>query len=108
MHVTEMRRPAHSTGSSRLRYAPPGRTEHIALSELMERSSREGLESKQLDMLRRGETTTAKDIMVHYVGDLDILALPAVSIVGTREVSERGRERATWLATQLATASVAV
>ncbi len=111
MHVSPMPRPTHRASARRgrsSRYTPPASTEQIALSELLQRSVRPELESNQLDILRRGETTTGKDIVVYYAGDLGILSAPCVSIVGTREVSDRGRQRATWLAEKLAQAGVTV
>jgi len=90
------------------RYTPPTATHDISLSDLLRRSGRSELESKQLDMLRRGETTTGRDVLVHFAGNLDVLRAPCVSVVGTREVSELGRQRASWIARKLATAGVTV
>ncbi|WP_235679054.1 DNA-processing protein DprA [Aquibium microcysteis] len=60
---------------------------------------------RQFDMLRNyGE----RDIFLYYAGDLHLLAKRAVSIVGTRDVSEEGRRRATRLARELADADVLV
>ncbi|MCK9919273.1 DNA-protecting protein DprA [Microbacteriaceae bacterium K1510] len=80
----------------------------VALSELLRMSGRSELETKQLDMLRRGETTSAKDINIFAAGALEVLKAPCVAIVGTREVSEQGRNRAEWLAKKLAEAGVTV
>jgi DNA processing protein len=59
-------------------------------------------------MLRRGETTSGKDILVHAAGNLDLLVAPCISIVGTRDVTDRGRQRAEWLSGKLAQAGVSV
>jgi len=86
MHLLDMRsaRRQHPLrGHSR--YAPPGASERIALSELLRLGDRSELESKQLDMLRRGETTSGKDIVVHFAGNVEILRGPAVAIVGSGE-----------------------
>jgi DNA processing protein len=112
MHVNAMPRPAASPAAPHRRrlsrYAPPERFQTVALSELLRSSGRAELENKQLDMLRRGETTSGKDINVYTAGSLDVLMAPCVAIVGTREVSEQGRNRATWLATKLAEAGITV
>jgi DNA processing protein len=111
MHeLSDMPRPTRASNSSSrpARYSPPPERDTIALSELLRRSGRTQLDSKQLDMLRRGETTSAKDILVHIAGDISILAAPCVSIVGTREVSDLGRQRAEWLSGRLAEAGVSI
>jgi DNA processing protein len=59
-------------------------------------------------MLRRGEVTTGTDIIIRFAGDLAVLEAPAVSIVGTRNASARGLERAKWLSAKLAGAGVTV
>jgi DNA processing protein len=48
------------------------------------------------------------DAPVYYAGELTLLNRPAVSIVGTREVSEEGRGRARRLARELARAGILV
>jgi DNA processing protein len=45
---------------------------------------------------------------VFYAGELDLLKRPAVSIVGTRDVTEDGRQRARRLARELTQAGVVV
>ncbi len=111
MHLLDMPRTArHATRrtSRPPRYVPPRSAGSIPLSELLRRNGRAALETKQLDMLHRGETTSGKDITVHFAGDLDILSAPSVSIVGTRAVSDAGRQRAEWLSRKLAEAGVSV
>jgi DNA protecting protein DprA len=90
------------------RYTAPSDRKSIPLSELLQRCGRPDLGTKQLDLLRRGETTSAKDVLVHYAGDLEVLSAPCVSIVGTREVSDVGRQRAARLARELVGAGVVV
>lgn len=112
MHASAMPRPAASSAPLRLRgsrrYSPPQQFETIALSEILRRFGRTELASKQLDMLRKGETTSGKDINVFTAGSLDVLSAPCVAIVGTREVTEQGRNRARWLAGKLAEAGITV
>lgn len=88
------------------RYRAPEETCEISLSEALERSGRASLLDRQLDMLRH----SAPDgrVMLYYAGDLGLLEMPAVSIVGTREVSDEGRRRAIQLARDLAEAGVLV
>lgn len=111
MHANAMPRitasPRQQSGAA-ARYTPPTGIETIALSELLRKSGRSELETNQLDMLQRGKTTTGRDVNIFAAGALDILAAPCVAIVGTREVSEPGRNRATWLAGKLAEAGVTV
>lgn len=112
MHVSAMPRPATSArrrpGRESARYRPPTDTGAVALSEVLRLTGRSELETKQLDMLRRGETTSGKDINIYMAGALDVLKAPCVAIVGTRDVTETGRDRAYWLAGKLANAGVTV
>jgi DNA processing protein len=110
MHLLDMRSARRQVVRRRdqRRYTPPETVGRIQLSELLRQSGRPELESKQLDMLRRGETTTGKDIIIRYAGDLHVLARPAVAIVGTREASSSGLQRADWLSCKLAQAGVTI
>jgi DNA processing protein len=109
MHLLDMRSARRQQVSrGRSRYRAPEATGRIALSELLRLGARSELESKQLDMLRRGETTSGKDIVIHFAGDVEILKRPAVAVVGTREVSDRGRQRADWLSRKLAEAGIVI
>jgi len=111
MHLSQMprstlRRPQQP--SRPIHYTPPKQIEDIPLSQLLQRTGRDNLKSNQLDMLRRGETTSGKDILIHFAGNFDVLTAPCISIVGTRNVSEPGRQRAAWLSSKLAQAGVSV
>jgi DNA processing protein len=90
------------------KYQAPTKQQTIELSELLARVKRPDIDSKQLDILRRGQTTTARDVNIYFAGDLDILNAPCVSIVGTRDVSDEGRERARWVSGLLAEAGVTI
>jgi DNA processing protein len=89
------------------KYTPPGETASIALSDVLLRYGRGGLDERQLDILRHGGASDAR-VMIHYAGDLGVLELPAVSIVGTRQVTDDGRRKALQLARDLAEAGVLV
>jgi len=60
--------------------------------------------SKQLSFLE----TKAREITVHYAGDIEINRLITVSIVGTREVSAAGRHRAERLARELVQQNIVI
>lgn len=102
----------HSASAYRAgdRYRPPDsqQIKSIKLSELLRFCGRNGLQSDQLDLLRRDETPSGRDVSINYVGNLDLLKAPCVSIVGTREVTERGRLRAARLAHELVSAGVVI
>lgn len=107
MLLTGMNHPAEvSRGPRKAAYVTPVERHSYSLSDLLHRISRARLEDKQLTMLRGG--SSGKDVAVYYSGDLDLLDAPAVSIVGTRDVSEDGRKRAAKLARQLTDAGVTV
>ncbi|WP_092029926.1 DNA-processing protein DprA [Bradyrhizobium sp. OK095] len=89
----------------RSRYSAPRDQHQYLLPDLLQRIGRAELEPKQYDMLRRD---MSGDPSVYYSGNLDLLDAPAVSIVGTREVSEPGWRRAYQLARSLSAAGVTV
>jgi DNA processing protein len=90
-----------------LGYVPPRSINHIALHELLENVGRPALADKQLNFLQP-DKTVSRNIAIHYAGDLALLKRPAVSIVGTREVSADGRARTHKLARELAAAGLLV
>lgn len=106
MHLSSMDTAPRNGPSAgkRSRYIPPDVSHEIPLTELLQRIGRPALERKQLALLQRGE----RDVTIYYSGDLCLLEGAAVSIVGTREVSEAGRARATRLGRELAEAGVLV
>jgi DNA processing protein len=95
-----------SMGRPKTRYNPPPLTGSISLAEIVRSSGRDALRPKQFTLLtgRRDDP----DAPVYYAGELTLLNRPAVSIVGTREVSEEGRGRARRLARELARAGILV
>lgn len=107
MPLSRMTRTRHEAPAQErpTRYQPPDDVNVIALSELLARIGRPGLQAKQMALLQRD---VVGDVLVHYAGELSLLDAPAVSIVGTREVSEDGRMRASRLARELAGAGVLV
>jgi DNA processing protein len=107
MHAPLMPRHSRSVGR-RARYELPDKIDSTSLDTALRNCGRPQLETKQLDMLRRGDTSTGRDITIYYAGNISVLCEACVSIVGTRDVSEQGRKRATRLARELAKAGVTV
>jgi len=60
---------------------------------------------RQLDLLR---SQRESDVCIYYAGNAELLLLPSVAIVGSREVSLDGLSRAYKLAKELAHADVVV
>lgn len=89
----------------RSRYSPPDDQHQYLLSDLLQRIGRTDLHPKQIEMLRPDNDGR---VSIYYSGHLDLLDAPAVSIVGTREVSEAGWKRAYQLARALSAAGVTV
>jgi DNA processing protein len=83
-------------GRPKTRYRSPRVTASISLGELVRSTGRSALLPQQYTLLtgRREDP----DAPVLYAGSIDLLKRPAVSIVGTREVTEEGRSRARRLA----------
>ena len=86
---------------SRSGYQAPSSQFVVSLPNLLARVGRGRLEDRQLSMLR-------DDASLFYAGDLTVLERPAVSIVGTREVSDEGWRRARKLSRLLVEAGVTV
>jgi DNA processing protein len=92
--------------AARYRYNPPQNIKSKNLRGLVEFCGRSALQDKQFALLsgRRDDP----DVTVFYVGNLDLLKRPAVSIVGAREATDDGCQRAARLARELALAGVTV
>lgn len=73
----------------------------MKLEDALTAGSRTFHDAKQMDFLRASK-------IIHVAGDTSLFKLPAVSIVGTREVSAEGRVRAVRLARELVEAGVVV
>lgn len=87
----------------RPRYQAPVEMHEMSLAQLLSRVGRLPRDLHQMELLSSGKTAR-----VFYAGELNLLDAPAVSIVGTREVSEAGRLRASRLARELAEAGVTI
>ena len=87
-------------------YAPPSAIRRIELNRLLDQIGRPALEDKQLNFLQ--SKNPQGSIQIHYAGDLTLLKRRAVSIVGTREVTDEGRARARKLSKELAAAGFLV
>lgn len=87
-------------------YIPPVDTASVKLSAALRDSGRFP-ESRQLDILGRA-STPKDDTQFWYAGDISLLSRPCVAIVGTRQVSEKGRARTARLARGLVDAGIVV
>lgn len=109
MHSHSMSGPGAMNARSterRHRYIPPAVTASIDLIDALRRYGRGALDDRQLEFLRKNETGGKSSI--YFSGDIGLLEMPAVSIVGTRDVSPEGAERAGRLAVELSAAGVLV
>ncbi|GJE74490.1 DNA-processing protein DprA [Methylorubrum suomiense] len=92
-------------GPARPRYRLSVPVDRIELQALIRETGRTVGNDKQFDLLR---SYGSKDAYVHFAGDIGLLKKKAVSIVGTRDVSEDGARRAARLARELVGAGVIV
>ncbi len=102
MLAREQRSPRDGPSS---RYRPPMAVRTDTLQNVLRKFGRPVGSERQFDLLR---SYGDKDIFLYYAGDLNLLSRKAVSIVGTRDVSEEGHRRASRLARELADADVLV
>ena len=91
----------HGQPAKRRKYLAPAQFAPMKLEDALAAGSRTFHDAKQMDFLRSSK-------VIHVAGDTSLFGLPAVSIVGTREVSVEGRIRATRLARELAEAQIVV
>jgi DNA processing protein len=86
------------------RYVPPKKSGSILLSEALRGTDRfPG--KQQLDFLG---TENRADLTIFYAGDLSLLKLPSVAIVGTRQVSKAGTAATEWLTRKLVDAGFVI
>src|SRR5215203_3721814 len=90
------------------RYEAPRDARSIDLAALIAEIGRPAIQAKQLDLLRGLTAGRARKALIYYVGKLELLQRPSVSIVGTREVSQEGWRRSQRLAKELAGAGVTI
>lgn len=87
------------------RYQPPTDVVRVHLQQILRKPGHKVLANKQLDLLRSNEH---REVFVYYAGDISLLDKPSVAIVGAREVSDAGKNRAYKLARELVSAGVVV
>ena len=95
-----------TSGICRKRYTPPVNVGSASLRELVALGGRGPLEERQFALLSGRKDDP--DVDIYFSVLLELLKRPAVSIVGTRDVSEDGRLRARRLARELSNAGVIV
>lgn len=90
------------------RYIPPTDIRETNLRAILSGSKRGQLEPKQLDFLDRGKGESASPLPIWYSGEYDLLQRRAIAVIGTRNVSEIGRKRASKFARELAGQGIVV
>lgn len=86
----------------RARYTPPPVVHSSDLRQILNLSHRGDLEPAQFSFLDKGKGEAAKPLPIWLSGDGGLLSLPAIAVIGTRNVSEAGRRRAHRFARELA------
>lgn len=104
MGAAAVQRGGRSSGT-RSRYHLSAPVQQVQLQELVRSTGRTVGKDNQYDLLRNYGT---KDAFAYYAGSIELLHSKAVSIVGTREVSEEGARRAARLSRELVSAGVVV
>jgi Predicted Rossmann fold nucleotide-binding protein involved in DNA uptake len=90
------------------RYSPPKNIGTVELRDLIKDTGRTGVEDRQFNLLRDGNEKDGKDVFIYFAGNINLLNRHAVSIVGSRNVSQEGLKRAYRLAKELSAAGVTV
>jgi DNA protecting protein DprA len=90
------------------KYTPPINTSSAWLRDILHTAERGSLTTRQLDIFRSDDAGQAQDLKLYYAGDMSLVARPCVSIVGTREATQKGAARAARLASELIQLGVVV
>lgn len=86
-------------------YVAPDRVSSVMLSEALRETSRFA-DNPQLNFL--GANRERGDLRIYFAGNLGLLKMPSVAVVGTRDVSDAGRVRTRRLTRELVEAGIAV
>lgn len=93
----------------RLKYHPPADWRLVSVSELLRGSPRERAAQDQLDLWAAAPIKKTANVTELFVaGDTSLLRKRCIAVIGTRDVSEAGRKRATRIARELAEQDVVV
>lgn len=95
-------------GGRRLRYTPPADVHQTDLRKILELTDRGNLQARQFSFLDKGAGADSQPRPIWYAGNFDLLARPAIAVIGTRKVTEKGRKRAHRFARELAERGVVV
>lgn len=104
-YVMDRDRPAKMRGP---RYHAPDDVGQTDLRAILSRSNRGELEAKQMSFLDRGKGADATPLPIWYSGDFDLVHRRAIAVIGTRNVSEIGRKRASKFARELVDQGIVV
>lgn len=99
--------PSDPRRHSRSGYARPENPQEIGILEVTAATGRPFRDPKQIDLLRT-DKAGGSDAPLFYAGDLSLLEMRCVSIVGTRNASPDGRKRAAQLAKRIVRAGMVV
>jgi DNA processing protein len=108
--MTVAHSPGHGGRGSRGGYVPPPPElrSHQRLADLLPPRRALGGEQQVRLFAKMDDSLTDRGPVLFCAGDLRLAQMPAVAIVGTREVSDEGAARARRLARELAAAGVVV
>ena len=90
------------------RYHAPSGIRRTDLRAILGRSNRGELEPKQLSFLDRGSGENASPLPIWYSGEMELVDRRAIAVIGTRNVSDIGRKRASKFARELVEQGIVV
>jgi DNA processing protein len=92
----------------RMTYRPPGNWRKVTIADLLSGSPREQVVKEQFEFWSIGPKSKAAVETVFVAGDADLLKRRCIAVIGSREVSEEGRKRATRIARELVEQDIVV
>lgn len=91
-----------------MKYRPPNNWRKVAIADLLRGSPRERAVKEQFDFWATGPKSKSAVESLFVAGDASLLQRKCIAVIGSREVSEDGRKRATRIARELAEQDIVV
>src|SRR5262245_32966706 len=109
MRLSHFDKPSVNLDAGRpARYRPPSTVKTVWLRDFLHSTKRGASSDRQLGFFCEEDKGEPEDIELFYAGDLSLLDMRCVSIVGTREATAEGAARANRLARELVSAGIVV
>lgn len=109
MHGHDQEMATSNASRSSKAYVAPAFQQDVRMRDLLERAGRDTFAERQYSLLKIQSSEQAdRGQIVHYAGDISLIARRAIAVIGARKASDSGAHRAYQLGKQLAQRGVTV